>query len=118
MDKVSSDLIREQITDMPSAESSLHQCAEGSGNASETHFSTIFHDFTKGVIHSSHFSLIFHFIFSHFYWESFFFGSKNERKMDSKTTQKWLKNATVSTPIVCPTTLFLLSNSHNAQQPL
>jgi len=72
MDKVSYDLIREQITDMPSAESSLCQCAEGSGNASETHFSTIFRDFTKGVIHSSHFSLIFHFIFFSFLLQEFF----------------------------------------------
>ena len=36
--------------------------------------------------------------FSHFYCKSFFFGSKNERKMDWKTTQKWPKNATVSNP--------------------
>ena len=68
--------------DMPLVESSLCQCAKGGGNPSETHFSAIFHDFTKGVIHSSHFLLIFTSFFSHFYCEKIFFGSKDERKMD------------------------------------
>jgi len=94
-DKVSYDLIREQIMDTPSAESSLCQCTKGSGNPSETHFSTIFHDFTKEVIHGSHFSL--HFFSS--LLQELFFGSKNERKMDWKTTQKWPKNTTMSTEV-------------------
>ena len=59
--------------------------------------------FLTGYAHSSCFWLVFHFIFHSFftcfYCQLLFSGSKNEAKTDSKTSQKRLKNATVSTPI-------------------
>jgi hypothetical protein len=65
-------------------------------------FFMYFCHFLTGYAHSSCFWLVFHFIFHSFftcfYCELLFSGSKNEAKTDSKTSQKRLKNATVSTP--------------------
>ena len=51
--------------------------------------------FTVSIFHS-----FFTSFFTHFYCERLLFGDKNERKMDWKTTQKWPKNTTMSTPNV------------------
>ena len=73
--------------DMPSVESSLRRCAEGSGNHSETHFSIIFRDFTKGVIHGSHFSPF----FAHFSLHFLLIFTARDFYMAVKTKEKWIE---------------------------